>query len=513
MDASFNFDDDDEAIFDSLLLNTSVNLSPGLCTNNEKSVEEHSSPQPQQATSSMPVEVDDRPPKSQKNPRSVYLITYSQADILKVPSRERFGEIIAAEFNRSNDDIVKHWVSAAELHAKGGIHYHCAIKLKCPRRWSQVRNNLSSKYKIEVDFTEWHDMYHDAFSYVIKQDAHYVTSPGHINLDNNPPPRTAAAVKGKRLACQRNIKFEGNQQATKKKQPRLDNTQIFNIIVANNVKSDKKLCALAKLQMKEGKHDLHRWVMNHPNSKNRQDIIETAWSIESSEADLEREEKSLIDILAEALEGDCREDPETGFKCNRKWLPAALQVLRKNNIQPEYFAKVVAAALQHGRGKGRNVMIIGDTNCAKSFMFLPLMHMFTCFTCPSGSAFNFVGAHEKEVLLFNDIRYEANGKGDKEFLPWKSFLNLLEGAPINIPMPKNHFASDVQWTKRQPVFATSDRKIIRIINNKMDMGETAQMDERWVYLKFNYQWQANEIDYNLVHCPRCFAELITSYGQ
>ena len=119
----------------------------------------------------------------------------------------------------------------------------------------------------------------------------------------------------------------------------------------------------------------------------------------------------------------------------------------------------------------------------------------------------------EEVLLFNHIRYEANGKGDKEFMPWRPFLNLLEGALVSIPMPKNIFTSDVQWTKTQPIFATSDQRITRTMISQVDTAETAQMDERWIYLQFTYQLQASEIDYNLVHCQRCFAESIISYKQ
>ena len=52
-------------------------------------------------------------------------------------------------------------------------------------------------------------------------------------------------------------------------------------------------------------------------------------------------------------------------------------------------------------------MIIGETNCGKSFMLMPLLRIYDCFT------FNFVGAHEKEVLLFSDICYEVNEKGGK----------------------------------------------------------------------------------------------------
>ena len=43
------------------------------------------------------------PPKKAKNlPRTVYLVTYSQADVLKVQSREKFAEFVCTQFNRED---------------------------------------------------------------------------------------------------------------------------------------------------------------------------------------------------------------------------------------------------------------------------------------------------------------------------------------------------------------------------------------------------------------------------
>ena len=104
--------------------------------------------------------------------------------------------------------------------------------------------------------------------------------------------------------------------------------------------------------------------------------------------------------------------------------------------------------------------------------------MFDCFFCPSNSKFNFVTAIDKEIIFFNDLRYGPDGKEDDRILPWNQFLNLLEGAPVNVAMPKNVNASDWEWTALQPIFAISDQRVVRIINGKIDYGETDQMNER-----------------------------------
>ena len=104
--------------------------------------------------------------------------------------------------------------------------------------------------------------------------------------------------------------------------------------------------------------------------------------------------------------------------------------------------------------------------------------MFDCFFCRSNSKFNFVTAIDKEIIFFNDLQYGPNDKGDDRFLPWNQFVNLLEGPPVNVAMPKNVYASDQEWTALQPIFATSDQCVVRIINGKIDYGETDQMNER-----------------------------------
>ena len=70
--------------------------------------------------------------------RSVYLITYSQADTEMVSSRNSFAVIVLDSFQnadpQSQSQVVQ-WVCSEESHKEGGIHYHMAVKLDRNRRW------------------------------------------------------------------------------------------------------------------------------------------------------------------------------------------------------------------------------------------------------------------------------------------------------------------------------------------------------------------------------------------
>ena len=62
--------------------------------------------------------------------RSVYLITYSQANLEKLPTWEKFAECIVQVFESTGNNKVEKCVCSQERHADNGKHYHMAIKLK-----------------------------------------------------------------------------------------------------------------------------------------------------------------------------------------------------------------------------------------------------------------------------------------------------------------------------------------------------------------------------------------------
>ena len=229
-------------------------------------------------SSSHDFQVETEPPQTRVKklqPREVYLVTYSQADVLKVKSKSDFAQLVVSQFDR-NDKVVQQWVSSVELHRESGVHYHLAIKLNKGRRFKQVRENIFREHGINLDFSEWHDNYYSAYTYVTKYDTHFETSEGHPVLKN--PPATAKATATKRSLAQ---EFQSCPSGTKVKKarefkpPRLNSQGVAEIIRENNIKSEKELYAFAKMQSNEGKKDLQSYLYNHPNLKHHGDLIST----------------------------------------------------------------------------------------------------------------------------------------------------------------------------------------------------------------------------------------------
>ena len=114
--------------------------------------------------------------------RKVYLITYSQANTSKIPTRNSFAEAVMNAF-KSGSASVLHWCCSQESHKKSGVHYHMCLKLDRNHRWLRAKKYLSEQYGISVHFSSVHTNYYTARKYVTKEDQHCVESEGHPDLN------------------------------------------------------------------------------------------------------------------------------------------------------------------------------------------------------------------------------------------------------------------------------------------------------------------------------------------
>ena len=105
--------------------------------------------------------------------------------------------------------------------------------------------------------------------------------------------------------------------------------------------------------------------------------MDNTWAMETSRERLARANMSRMEIVKEAADGDCVEG------CQGEWYNCAFEVLTSNGINPVTFAATLRDLLQNGRGKYRNIMIVGPANCGKTFMLSPLQTLFKTFQQPS----------------------------------------------------------------------------------------------------------------------------------
>lgn len=433
---------------------------------------------------------------SQNTMRRQYLVTYSKANMIKFPTRESFAEAVVNSFTLSGKVVVQHWACCLEEHENtSGQHYHMCVKLSGPKRWSPVKNKLSSTYGIIVNFSENHDTYYSAYKYVTKSDAHVIHSQNHPDLQEIGSPKTKKCIKAYKSSCEKRRSYTPANKSHTPKIKKLDIIDISTFIVENNIETDEQLMAKAQEQFAEGKKDLKKFVLNK-SPKALQELIETTWKLEKAASNIQRQQKPRMQIICETLDKDCIDG------CDGRWLRCAIEVLQLNNVEPLEFAEAMKQLLTKGRGKNRNIFIIGPANCAKTFLLSPLESIFNAFCNPSDDKYAWLGAEKVEIIFLNDFRWSP------QLIAWKELLNLLEGKIVHLPSPKNHYASDICIDKDTPIVATSKDLITFVDNNgNPDPGETYMMTIRWKVFRFHHEIaQADQIE--MEPCPKCFCKLV-----
>ena len=429
-----------------------------------------------------------------------YLVTYSQADIEKFPTRESFGKMMEEEFNSGSSQVkVSHWACCKENHVDGGFHYHCCMKLTGVKKWLSVKNNITRKHNIVVNFSDTHSHYIYAYRYVCKSDREVFHSPGHPDLSDVGSPRTKAGTKALQQGSRkRKIGFnQCGDESCSSKSRRLTNLEVSDYIVANNITTLTQLFAKAESRKEEGECDLAMFLFSRT-QKSLGELVSKAWLLKTASTSLAMENISRIEKVRNAAAQNCTEE------CNGSWLQCALEVLTLNGIQPGTFAGYIRDLLVNGRGKFRNLMIYGPSNCAKTFMLRPLKIIFQdrLFDNPANDKYAWIGADEAEVILLQDFRFS------KEVIPWKDLLLLLEGETVKLPAPKNHFLRDVIIDTDVPLFATTKAPIVyRGPYNMEDERETEMMNNRWRKIQFKHVFE-EEQQKNLKPCGSCFAKLV-----
>ena len=275
---------------------------------------------------------------------------------------------------------------------------------------------------------------------------------------------------------------------------RLTNVQVSEFLVKHNIKRDIELLAVAKERKDEGQMDLANFVLSK-SSKVLNELIDKTWKMETANENIQRETKSRMEILRDKLGQDCCSG------CDKLWLKCAMEVPRNNKVHPFVYAAAVRDLLINGRGKFRNILIIGPANCGKTFMLKPLEAIYNVFLKPANDKYAWVGADSAEAILLLDFRWS------REMIPWNDLLLLLEGETVKLPAPKNQFSSDVIISKDTPIFASSKSRITYVGKfNVSDERETEMMTIRWKVIEFNHQipeWEQKRPN----PCARCFAEL------
>ena len=159
-------------------------------------------------------------------------------------------------------------------------------------------------------------------------------------------------------------------------------------------------------------------------------------------------------------------------------------------------------ALIKSRQKNNNILIVGPTNCGKSFLLDPSKPIFNAFVISATTKYSWTNVENKEVAFLNVFRWSP------ESIAWSDFLLLLADQTVSLPRPKNQFASDLLADRLNnlAIFATSKGSIKYVGKfNLQDDRETDMMASRWQMFSFLHEIERPRV---IKPYPRCFAELV-----
>ena len=423
----------------------------------------------------------------------------------KFPTRESFANMIEREFNRGDSKVkVSHWACCREPHKEEGEHYHCAIKLNGQKKWYMVRENIKEIYDIDVDFSDKHDYYLSAYNYVTKEDPNYVLSEGHPNLENAKSPPTKKCIAACKRKSSASSSKEGPSSSSSasgnaRKRLRLTKPEVGMFIRRHNIHTYDELLATADDRLEDGLSDLSDFVYNN-REETLKGLIRKAWDMAAARKNVESSKnRDRFDLLLKYRhEEDC--------VCNGLWLTCAREVLQLNNIDEKVFTTALLNNIKLGRAKFRNILLIGEADCAKTFLLKPLATIYgnDLFENPASHKYGWGNAANKTVMLLQDFRWSS------DLIAWKDLLLLLEGETVKLPAPRNFFKDDIciRSEDNVAIFATSVDVIkYKGSYNVRDTREDDMMASRWKVFRLYYKF-AEEKQIKVKPCGNCFANFV-----
>ena len=453
---------------------------------------------------------------AKNNPQRVYLITYSNLNVQKFPTRESFGRACATAFGGNK---VLYFACSKEEHQSGQQHYHVSIRLNQSQRWLHAKKYLEANHGIVANFSPSPNggMYAGAYHYAAKTDTGIFQGnclekhPDLANIGKNSSSYTYAAnanaaYRTKRKSINASKVEEQPESSKTVKQRRLDKLDVVDFCREKGIKTAAALMAAAEIRREAGDRELARYIVQI-GPEARSQLVEDAWQMHNSVAKQKELSRARMDIVREFKE-------EKACECEGVWLNCALDVLKKNNINKYAYADAIRTLLDKGRGKHRNIILVGEHDCAKTFLLDPLTTVFPhTFSNPASSGFSWLGVDTAQTILLNDFRWKPLSiKGG--VIEWDTFLRMLEGAETNLPAPMNAFSKHICLSSDIPIFATSSSEVKFYINhpdepqNKRHATENGMMESRWKVFNLYYEFKESEKVLDIPKCGHCFAELV-----
>lgn len=372
-----------------------------------------------------------------------------------------------------------------EPHGNGEPHMNLLVRAGRQWKWKKVAQRLLQEYKVHISFAEHIKTWAEGVVYFRVASEHK----GPEQLDQDPR-------QWHKDGCP--APFEDYlprrwQQPGFVRATRLTNLAFYELVREHDIQDETELWAKATELSDGGDKGLLAYLMDTDAETQLAKVLKAT----GAQAKARRAKKSRVEVLEEyvATTTCCCATPGRCYDLQK-------EVLRANGLEGAFQAKVYGA-LQSGRAKKRNVCLLGDTDCGKTFLLKGLRLVYQCYERPEGGSYQLEDLPGKELVFLNDFEYDASAK---DWMPWSYFKNFLEGGDVKVARPKNR-GGNVVWAGTAPVFLTAPSEVKLWRYGKEDYSETSQMRKRIDYLHLPVQIPEERLQEVLKHCGHCSARV------
>ena len=181
-----------------------------------------------------------------------------------------------------------------------------------------------------------------------------------------------------------------------------------------------------------------------------------------------------------------------------QWAAAADDVVGRNGYGAREVQRAIYHALHRGRAKQRNLLLVGDTNRAKSFLLRPVELVYSCFTPPDTGSHQLADIAGSEAIFLNDFEW------DGALMPWGTAKNLFEGSDVKIAVPKvEKGAKNYMFKGDAPILGTAPGPV----EHPRKPRETDQMDSRVRYIPLAHFFDPTTCP-EIKPCKACWAKWV-----
>ena len=275
-------------------------------------------------------------------------------------------------------------------------------------------------------------------------------------------------------------------------------------------KGAKQLEADAVTELKAGRPQLLEFCKKHRMSL--EDQLDYIWTLHDAEHDIERLDKSLLDLLAEAAHLECCtldevECTNQGHQCAKIYNG----ILEFHGHSRHQFCYDLYETLKYGRRKGNAFMVVGGKDTGKTTVTQPLEHIYHTMKTPQSDSFcplETIRGHD--ILLWQDFRYNPGHPKKEEVklrLDIGTWNRLLEGLPTPIGVPKSDGSkTDFVYTENAPLIATGPFVPTGYKDGVPNEFETEQITCRIKFWHFRRpQTDDASLNRGFKPCPLCWS--------